>query len=123
MRSVHQNLKLFRSCTSIWNRLRSSPIDFFDAFWNWTRRFFFTLGFLALFSAKTLHLYAHLHSLPAHKFLLWGFTFYTQDVAFTFFIRMLTQKFPWRWLDAVGAVLAIPFRYHFSTLPHTLSRS
>ncbi|KAL3496184.1 alkaline-phosphatase-like protein [Aspergillus germanicus] len=109
MRSVHQNLKLFRSCASIWNRLRSSPIDFFDAFWNWTRRFFFTLGFLALFSAKTLHLYAHLHSLPAHKFFLWGFTFYTQDVAFTLFIRVLTQKFPWRWLDAVGAVLVIPF--------------
>ncbi|KAL2867629.1 sulfatase domain protein [Aspergillus lucknowensis] len=102
-------LSPFRRCTPIWNRLRSSPVDFFDAFWNWTRRFFFTLGFLALFSAKTVHIYAHLHSLPAAKLFLWCITFYTQDVAFTIFVRILTQKFPWRWLDAIAAVFVIPF--------------
>ncbi|KAI9372354.1 hypothetical protein BJX61DRAFT_534017 [Aspergillus egyptiacus] len=96
-------------CSSLWSRLRSSPVDFFDAFWNWTRRFFFTLACFALFAAKSLHLYAHLHSLPTAKFLLWAVTFFTQDVAFTFLLRILTQKFPWRWLDALAAVWVVPF--------------
>ncbi|RDW79111.1 sulfatase domain protein [Aspergillus mulundensis] len=108
MRTVHQ-LKLYRNCLSVWNRLRSSPAVFFDVFWDWTRRFFFTLSFLALFSAKLLHLYAHLHSLPASKFLTWAITFFTQDVACTLLIRIFTQKFPWRWLDALAAVVIIPF--------------
>jgi hypothetical protein len=114
MGSVTQ-ISLLRHCTPVWNRLRASPVDFFDAFWDWTRRFFFALGVLALFSAKSLHLYAHLHSLPASKFLFWGITFFTQDVAFTLFLRILTQKFPWRWLDAIAAVLVIPFR----SVPHS----
>ncbi|KAL4768212.1 hypothetical protein BDW60DRAFT_219933 [Aspergillus nidulans var. acristatus] len=101
--------ELYRSCISVWNRLRSSPAAFFDVFWDWTRRFFFTLSLLALFSAKSLHLYAHLHSLPADKFLLWGVTFFTQDVACTLLIRICTQKFPWRWLDALAALIVIPF--------------
>ncbi|KAL2826656.1 alkaline-phosphatase-like protein [Aspergillus cavernicola] len=108
MRSVTK-LKLSRNCTTLWSRVRSSPVAFFDVFWNWTRRFFFTLGFFALFAAKSLHLYAHLYSLPASKFFLWGVTFFTQDVALTLFIRVLTQKFPWRPLDAIAAVLVIPF--------------
>ncbi|KAL4931831.1 sulfatase domain protein [Aspergillus undulatus] len=108
MRPV-QHPKLFRNCVSVWTRLRSSPAAFFDVCWDWTRRFFFTLAFFALFSAKTLHLYAHLHSLPAAKFLTWGITFFTQDVACTFLIRILTQKFLWRWLDALAAVVVIPF--------------
>ncbi|KAL3469192.1 alkaline-phosphatase-like protein [Aspergillus californicus] len=108
MRAVTK-LKLFRHCTLLWNSLRASPIDFFDAFWSWTRRFFFTLGFFALFSAKTVHLYAHLHSLPASKFVTWGVTFFSQDVALGLLLRICTQKFPWRWLDAVASVWVIPF--------------
>lgn len=105
-----QNFKLYRQCTSIWSRMRSSPAAFFDVFWDWTRRFFFTLAFFALFSAKNLHLYAHLHSLPPEKFFVWGITFFTQDVACTILVRNLTQKFPWRWLDALAALVVIPFR-------------
>ncbi|KAL4781300.1 alkaline-phosphatase-like protein [Aspergillus varians] len=108
MRTV-QTIKFYRLCSSIWNRLRSSPAAFFDVFWDWTRRFFFTLGFFALFSAKALHLIAHLHSLPASRFFLWGITFFTQDVACTFLLRNFTQKFPWRWLDALAAAVVIPF--------------
>ncbi|KAL4864934.1 hypothetical protein BDV12DRAFT_175463 [Aspergillus spectabilis] len=108
MRSV-TNTKLCRNCTSIWNRLRSSPAEFFDVFWSWTRRFFFTLAFFALFSAKALHLFAHLHSLPSYKFFTWGITFFTQDVACTLLVRILTQKFPWRWLDGIAALVVIPF--------------
>jgi hypothetical protein len=110
MRSV-TNTKLCRNCASIWNRLRSSPAEFFDVFWDWTRRFFFTLAFFALFSAKVLHLFAHIHSLPPHKFFTWGITFFTQDVACTLLVRTLTQKFPWRWLDGIAALVVISFRY------------
>ncbi|KAL5332948.1 alkaline-phosphatase-like protein [Aspergillus crustosus] len=109
MRSVVTSSKLWRNCTSIWTSLRSSPAAFFDVFWDWTRRFFFTLAFFALFSAKALHLFAHLHSLPPHKFFTWGITFFTQDVACTLLVRIFTQKFPGRWLDALSAVLIIPF--------------
>ncbi|KAL4944376.1 hypothetical protein BDV06DRAFT_233381 [Aspergillus oleicola] len=106
---VEEMWPLFRNCVSVWSRLRSSPAAFFDVCWDWTRRFFFTLAFFALFSAKSLHLFAHLHSLPVGKFLTWGITFFTQDVACSFLIRVLTQKFPWRWLDAIAAVVVIPF--------------
>ncbi|KAL4807495.1 hypothetical protein BDV18DRAFT_151521 [Aspergillus unguis] len=100
---------ILRNCVSVWHRLRSSPTAFFDLFWDWTRRFFFTLAFFALFTAKSLHLLAHIHSLPAGKFILWGITFFTQDVACTLLIRVFTQKFPWRWLDGLAAVVVIPF--------------
>ncbi|PYH96916.1 sulfatase domain protein [Aspergillus ellipticus CBS 707.79] len=105
-------MKLFnplRRCSPALHRLRSSPADAFDHTWEFTRRYFFTVSVMALFGAKLLHLYAHIHSLPSSKFLLWGVTFFFQDVVLTLLIRYFTQKFQWRSVAAASALVIVPF--------------
>lgn len=95
---------------SVIQRVRFSPAESFDIFWEFARRYFFTLAFLSLFSAKLLHLYAHLHSLPAGRLLLWGVTFFFQDVMVLLFSRIFAQKIPWRPVAVLAALIIIPFR-------------
>lgn len=94
----------------VFHKLRSSPGEAFDLFWEFARRYFFSLAFISLFGAKFLHLFAHLHSLPVSKFLLWGVTFFFQDVMILLLFRTLAQRVPWRSLAVVGAIIVIPFR-------------
>ncbi|CAG7952378.1 unnamed protein product [Penicillium salamii] len=89
-------------------RVRVSPGETLDAVWDFARRYFFTLAFFSLFCAKLLHLYAHLYSLPAARFFLWGITFFFQDVAILLLFRTLTQRVAWRPAAAVLALLVIP---------------
>jgi hypothetical protein len=91
-------------------RVRVSPAETLDAVWDFARRYFFTLAFLSLFSAKLLHLYAHLYSLPAPRFFLWGITFFFQDVAILLLFRTFTQRVAWRPAAAVLALVVIPSR-------------
>lgn len=104
------NLNPARCCLAAWVRLRASPLEAFDHFWDFTRRYFFALTLMAMFGAKLLHLYAHIHSLPPSKFLLWGVTFFCQDVVLVLLVRILTQKLPWRSVAAIFAVIVVPFR-------------
>ncbi|KAE8370248.1 alkaline-phosphatase-like protein [Aspergillus caelatus] len=92
----------------VFHKLRSSPGEAFDLFWEFARRYFFSLSFISLFGAKFLHLFAHLHSLPPSKFLLWGVTFFFQDVMILLLFRTLAQRVPWRSLAVVGATIVIP---------------
>ncbi|PYH85837.1 sulfatase domain protein [Aspergillus uvarum CBS 121591] len=103
------NLNPARCCLAAWVRLRASPFEAFDHFWDFTRRYFFALTLMAMFGAKLLHLYAHIHSLPPSKFLLWGVTFFCQDVVLVLLVRILTQKLPWRSVAAISALIVIPF--------------
>ncbi|EHA20314.1 hypothetical protein CBS63078_11123 [Aspergillus niger] len=98
-----------RRCGPALQRLRTSPGEFFDYTWEFTRRYFFTVSFIALFGAKLLHLYAHIHSLPPPKFILWGSTFFFQDVILTLLIRFFTQKFHWRTVALLSALVIVPF--------------
>ncbi|PWY67599.1 alkaline phosphatase-like protein [Aspergillus sclerotioniger CBS 115572] len=102
-------LNPLRRCGPALQRLRTSPGDFFDYTWEFTRRYFFTVSFIALFGAKLLHLYAHIHSLPPPKFFLWGPTFFFQDVILTLLIRFFTHKFHWRSVAALSALVIVPF--------------
>ncbi|PWY69107.1 alkaline phosphatase-like protein [Aspergillus heteromorphus CBS 117.55] len=102
-------LNPLRRCSPALHRLRASPADVFDHAWEFTRRYFFAVSFMALFGAKLLHLYAHIHSLPASKFFTWGITFFFQDVVLTLLIRYFTQKFHWRSVAAVSALVIVPF--------------
>ncbi|OOF98421.1 hypothetical protein ASPCADRAFT_205657 [Aspergillus carbonarius ITEM 5010] len=102
-------LNPLRRCGPALQRLRTSPGDFFDYTWEFTRRYFFTVSFIALFGAKLLHLYAHIHSLPPPKFFLWGATFFFQDVILTLLIRFFTHKFHWRSIAALSALVIVPF--------------
>ncbi|KAJ5786985.1 hypothetical protein N7457_001975 [Penicillium paradoxum] len=89
-------------------RVRLSPAETLDAVWDFSRRYFFTLAFLSLFIAKVLHLYAHIYSLPAARFFLWGLTFFFQDVMVLLLFRILCQKVSWRPGAALLAVVVIP---------------
>ncbi|KAJ5864130.1 uncharacterized protein N7529_006046 [Penicillium soppii] len=89
-------------------RVRVSPAETLDAVWDFARRYFFTLAFFSLFSAKLLHLYAHLYSLPAPRFFLWGITFFFQDVAILLLFRIFAQKIAWRPGAALLALMVIP---------------
>ncbi|RAL04241.1 sulfatase domain protein [Aspergillus ibericus CBS 121593] len=102
-------LNPLRRCGPALQRLRTSPGDFFDYTWEFTRRYFFTVSFIALFGAKLLHLYAHIHSLPPPKFMLWGTTFFFQDAILTLLIRFFTHKFHWRSVAALSALVIVPF--------------
>ncbi|BDD60412.1 hypothetical protein MPDQ_005019 [Monascus purpureus] len=104
---------------SVIQRVRFSPAESFDIFWEFARRYFFTLAFLSLFSAKLLHLYAHLHSLPTGKLLLWGVTFFFQDVMVLLFSRIFAQKIPWRPVSVLAALIIIPFSLIMSCMAAT----
>ncbi|RHZ73710.1 hypothetical protein CDV55_108103 [Aspergillus turcosus] len=89
--------------------IRDSPAHTFDRWWHASRKFFFTLAFIALVWAKLIHIYAHLYSLPPSRFLLWGPTFFFQDVIFIFLVRLLTQTITWRPGAILAAVCTVPF--------------
>jgi hypothetical protein len=87
-----------------------SPGQTLDAFSNFARCYFYALAFWSLITAKLLHLYAHLYSLPASQFILWGITFFFQDVAMLLLLRIVAQRGRTRPLAALGALVLIPFR-------------
>ncbi|KAF7165035.1 hypothetical protein CNMCM5623_009387 [Aspergillus felis] len=89
--------------------IRDSPAHTFDRWWNVSRKFFFALTFISLIWAKFLHIYAHLYSLPPSKLLLWGPTFFFQDVIFILLVRLLTQTIPWRPGAIFAALCTVPF--------------
>ncbi|KAH2272923.1 hypothetical protein KXW96_005194 [Aspergillus fumigatus] len=89
--------------------VRDSPAHTFDRWWSVSRKFFFTLTVISLIWAKLLHIYAHLYSLPPAKLLLWGPTFFFQDVIFILVVRLLTQTIPWRPVAIVAAGCTVPF--------------
>ena len=102
---------LLRQWRPILHKVRVSPTETLDFFWGFSRRFFFTLTFFSLFTAKILHLYAHLNSIPRAKFVAWGITFFFQDVIILLFFRIFVQRLPWRPVAMAAALIVIPFRY------------
>lgn len=91
-------------------QMYASPARTFDHCWEFWRRYFFTLGLLALLIAKILHLYAHLHSLPISRFLLWGPTFLFQDALVILLLRIVTQRLRRRPLAVSCAIIVTLFR-------------
>lgn len=69
-----------------------NPVGSLDVVADVSRRYFFTLAFISLFFAKLLHLYAHLRSLTFTKALVWGSTFFFQDVVLLLLVRIFAQK-------------------------------
>ncbi|KAJ5584502.1 uncharacterized protein N7459_004302 [Penicillium hispanicum] len=101
--AVHSYLS--RRVSQIYN----SPAKTLDLFWDFSRRYFYAVAFWSIVSAKLLHLYAHLHSLPPSKFFVWGPTFFFQDVVILLLLRTFAQKIRWRPLAAVVALFVVPF--------------
>ncbi|KAI1061430.1 hypothetical protein LB507_011254 [Fusarium sp. FIESC RH6] len=57
-----------------------------------TRRFIFTFAALAVWSAKTVHVYDHIHAVNENLLQRWGYSFVSQDVAVLTFIRLLLDQ-------------------------------
>ncbi|KAL5361214.1 alkaline-phosphatase-like protein [Aspergillus floccosus] len=98
-----------RSILPLVRQVQAAPAQTFDRCWDFSRRYFFTLALLSLLGAKILHLYAHLHSLPPAKFLLWGITFFFQDVLAILLLRIATRRWRRPSLALVAAILVVPF--------------
>ncbi|KAJ5676155.1 hypothetical protein N7462_009052 [Penicillium macrosclerotiorum] len=93
------------------NQVHHSPGRTLNAFWDFSRCYFYVLAFWSLVCSKVLHLYAHLHSLPTPKFFAWGLTFFFQDVVVLLFLRNFAHKSHTRqWLlVALDTVVVVPF--------------
>lgn len=89
-------------------RILLSPSLWFDVYWPASRKYFFGLLFIGVISAKLLHIYSHLNSLSIGRFLLWGPTFFLQDVICILIALCLTQNFGRRWMRVLAALTAIP---------------
>ncbi|KAJ5690745.1 hypothetical protein N7462_005137 [Penicillium macrosclerotiorum] len=93
-----------------------SPALWFDVYWPASRKYWFSLLFIGAVSAKLLHIYSHLNSLALGRFLLWGPTFFVQDIACIVIAQILCQKLHRKWLRVVAALLIIPTSLMISAL-------
>ncbi|KAJ5212442.1 Alkaline phosphatase-like alpha/beta/alpha [Penicillium cinerascens] len=94
--------------TLLFSGSQTSTGQTLDAFSNFARCYFYALAFWSVISAKLLHLYAHLYSLPASQLIVWSVTFF-QDVVVLLLLRIIAQRGRTRPLAALGALVLIPF--------------
>ncbi|KAJ5488587.1 hypothetical protein N7539_003477 [Penicillium diatomitis] len=88
-------------------RILLSPTLWFDVYWPASRQYWFSLLVISVICAKLLHIYSHLNSLSPTKFMLWGPTFFLQDIACILVAQALCQNFWQRWLRIIGAPVAV----------------
>lgn len=56
------------------------------------RRFMFTIGTIAILSAKLVHIYSHIAAISTTTLRKWGPSFFAQDIALVLFLRVLLDK-------------------------------
>ena len=88
-----------------------SPALWLDIYWPASRKYWFSLLFIGVTSAKLLHIYSHLNSLSWDRFLLWGSTFFVQDAACVLLAYFLCQEFQRRWTRALAAPVTMLMRF------------
>ncbi|KAJ5159529.1 uncharacterized protein N7482_006533 [Penicillium canariense] len=88
-------------------RILLSPSLWFDVYWPASRKYWFSLLFIGVISAKILHIYSHRNSLSPGQFLLWGPTFFVQDIACILIAQTLCQTFHRRWINVISALVVI----------------
>lgn len=101
-------MKLFtrQSCAGA-ARILLSPSSWFDLYWPASRKYWFSLLFIGVASAKILHIYSHATSLSVGRFLLWGPTFFLKDTVCILIGLALCQDFKRRWIRALVAIETI----------------
>ena len=75
--------------------------------WKLSRKFWFGFLTIAVVGAKLLHVYAHSGSIPPAKLILWGPTFFVQDIIFLLLAFALTRDFDRTWIRSLGALTVI----------------
>ncbi|KAJ5239117.1 hypothetical protein N7468_003736 [Penicillium chermesinum] len=88
-------------------RILLSPSSWVDTYWPASRKYWFSLLFIGVISAKSLRIYSHLTSLSVDRFLLWGPTFFIQDAVCILIALALCQQFERRWVRALVAIETI----------------
>lgn len=83
----------------------------FDDCWPASRKYWFSLLLISVICAKCIHIYSHLNSLPFGQLLVWGPTFFLQDVVCALFVHCLCAKFQRRWARIPAALVVVPLRY------------
>lgn len=78
--------------------------------WDVSRKFWFGFLFVAVICAKLLHIYAHYDSVPSLQLLLWGSTFFGQDVLFLFVAHRISRNFERRWARILAALVLVTAR-------------
>ncbi|KAJ5479838.1 hypothetical protein N7530_005347 [Penicillium desertorum] len=80
----------------------------FDHCWPISRKFWFSLLFIAVICAKILHIYSHLTSLPLGQLIVWVPTFFLQDVVCILLTHSLCADYQRRWARVIAALLVVP---------------
>ncbi|KAJ5537250.1 hypothetical protein N7513_010436 [Penicillium frequentans] len=104
-----------QSCQNL-VRVLLSPSLWFDVFWPKTRQYWFSLLFIGVLSAKVLHIYSHLNSLTVARFVLWGPTFFLQDIICILIAYSVCQDFHRKWVRGVLALVGILLSLMISVL-------
>lgn len=72
------------------------------------RRFALTLAAAACFCAKAVHILAHIDAIPTDRLVLWGASFFAQDVVFLLLLRPILDGFPtWPTLRYITTTVAL----------------
>ncbi|KAJ5475136.1 hypothetical protein N7539_008202 [Penicillium diatomitis] len=84
--------------------------------WETSRKFWYSLLTVSILSAKTLHIYAHADSIKLRDLILWGPTFFVQDLLFLLFAFALAHNFQRKWFRYVTATATIAGALALSTM-------
>lgn len=79
-----------------------------DRGWEASRRYFFSVIFIAIIVSKCFHILVHLKSLTVLSFLFWGLSFFLVDFVLILVACALARSFRyplWRYLAAFATVL------------------
>lgn len=87
--------------------------------WSQARKYWYSLLFIAVVSAKLLRIWSHLISIPFSSLLGWGSTFFCQDVLFLTVIWVLCLDFERKWLRVLSAFVVVLLAY-VATLSHPM---
>lgn len=75
--------------------------------WKLSRKFWFGFLTISIVAAKLLHVYAHCGSVPLADLILWGPTFFVQDIIFLLLAFALTRDYDRAWICVLGALALI----------------
>lgn len=84
--------------------------------WDATRKYLFSVIFVSVVASKILHIYTHTYYLTLNRFLVWGSTFFLQDVIFLLIARAFAGSFQRLPLRILGGVTVLFLGLYVSLL-------
>ncbi|KAJ6172309.1 hypothetical protein N7470_001376 [Penicillium chermesinum] len=84
--------------------------------WELSRKFWFSFLCIVTICAKLLHIYAHWDSIPLTQLLLWGSTFFLQDIIFLMIGYVLTLHYHRKWACVLAGLVVVPMSLVLSVM-------